>query len=419
MAVKIALGLQWGDEGKGKIIDYLSKNADIVVRAAGGANAGHTIKTDGKKYILHLIPSGIVHPQNRSLMGGGMVVDPWSLIEEIDGLIESGITNIWSRLGIAPNGHMILPWHREVEKIRENKPDAIGTTHRGIGPSYESKASRFGLPLALLAHPQELKIRLERLLQDLEPVLKTGEGNWPSVEEVFSSLMDISEKIVNSFANIPLEIVEGLEQKKEILLEGAQGSLLDLSHGTYPFVTSSSTITGGILSGCGVGPSIVSETVGVVKAYTTRVGNGPFPTELFDENGSHLAKVGKEFGATTGRQRRCGWLDIVALRHTLRLTGTTALAVTKVDVLGGMKEIKVCTAYETPSGEIIREYPADPYLIARMKPVYETLPSWNKNPQKGDIPKNLMSYIKFIEEKTGVPVKILSHGPDRSETIDM
>ncbi len=416
MTVNIALGLQWGDEGKGKIIDYLTRSAQLVVRAAGGANAGHTIRVGDSKYVLHLVPSGIVHDRIRCLLGAGMVVDPAGLLTEIRDLEAAGVTSVWDRLGIAPAGQMILPWHRIVERVREARPEAIGTTLRGIGPCYETKASRFGLPLALLAHPEELLHRLERLHQDLAPIMAGSDDPVPPPREVMAGLMEAADRIVPRFTNVTHEIVQAHRAGGTVLLEGAQGALLDLTHGTYPYVTSSSTVTGGILSGSGVGPSLIEDTFGVVKGYTTRVGNGPFPTEIEGEAGATLARAGHEFGATTGRPRRCGWLDIVALRHTIHLTGTTGLALTKVDVLEAVDEVKVCTAYRLPDGSVTDVYPADPFLLQGVSPVYQSFPSWRSSQGLDDA--NLRRYVDFIARTTETPVRILSFGPDRSQTAE-
>jgi adenylosuccinate synthase len=417
MSTQIALGLQWGDEGKGKIIDYLSRNVQLVVRAAGGANAGHTIIHNNKKYVLHLIPSGIVHNKPRCLMAGGMVIDPETLINEIELLENMGI-NVWDKIGLAYNAHLILPYHKIIEKIRE-KHNKIGTTLRGIGPAYETCASRYGIPAGLLTDKQKLKESVNKLYENLYPVLKLSDEQIPEPKNVIENLNKTGEKLLPILTNVSKEIFDYNDEGKNILLEGAQGALLDLKFGTYPYVTSSSTITGGIFSGTGTGPQNVQKVTGVAKAYTTRVGNGPFPTELQNDSGKKIAEKGAEFGSTTGRPRRCGWLDGVALRYGIRITGTTEIALTKVDVLSGFDKIKICTGYKLKSGEEINYFPENHLLLDSITPIYKEFDSWDINSGENliNIPENLKNYMDFIENFTKTPIKLLSYGPQREKTL--
>ena len=417
MPVKAVVGMQWGDEGKGKIVDVLSAQADLVVRAAGGSNAGHTIIRGKKKTVLHLVPSGILHEYSRCLLGAGMVIEPARLREELDVLEQFGTPRVQQRVGVDPQAMLILPWHKAIEHVREARPDALGTTLRGIGPAYESRASRLGIPMALLAHPELLRQALEALYLDYSPIFELGNEPVASPEELHAELMGYAQWLVPMFTDVSLETSRASAEGRFVLLEGAQGVMLDTLHGTYPFVTSSSTIFGGLLSGVGIGNGAVSDVVGVCKAYATRVGNGPFPTELDDDTGKHLAAFGGEYGATTGRLRRCGWLDAVALKKAVRLVGNSQLALTKVDVLCDLPEIKVAVAYEDLDGTQHADFPCDPYVAARMKPVYRSFAPWRTPGEDGVLPAELVEYITFIEGFTSTRVSLVSWGPDRSQTL--
>lgn len=412
MTTIIALGLQWGDEGKGKVIDYLCEKAQMVVRACGGANAGHSIHTDGRKYVLHLIPSGIVHEGVRCLLGSGMVISLSSLEKEIAELTEATGRNVNESIGISHGAHIILPWHSELEQTRENSSKPVGSTLRGIGPAYETRASRFGITAGMLAHPELLRKNLEILRDSIAP------DSTVSVEMVFDELMNYATWVVPMLADVSLEVFNARKNDARILFEGAQGILLDVFHGTFPYVTSSNTVTGGIYAGIGVGPDGNEKIVGIVKAYTTRVGLGPFPTELFDATGEKIRDVGKEYGATTGRPRRCGWLDLVALRYAVRLSGVTSIALTKVDVLNDFEEIMICDSYIDGEGHEITEFPPSGIGLENCKPVYTKLKGW-KSFSSGSLPLPLIDYIRLIEERCGVEVSIISMGPDRRDTIEL
>lgn len=416
MPVKAILGMQWGDEGKGKVVDVLSADADVVVRAAGGSNAGHTILRGGRKTVLHLVPSGILHESSRCLLGAGMVIEPELLLDEIRQLEILGVSNVRKRLGVDPQAMLILPWHKSVERLREARPDALGTTLRGIGPAYESRASRMGVPLGALAHPREMLSMLRRLEEDLHPLFETPGETVPSAEEVAADLNRHAQWLAPLFADVSLETFRAGQAGKNVLLEGAQGLMLDAVHGTYPYVTSSSTLFGGLLAGVGLGHGSVGEVIGVCKAYATRVGNGPFPTELSDDTGKHLAAVGGEYGATTGRLRRCGWLDMVALRRACRLAGPTGLALTKVDVLCGLPEVRVAVAYEDDSGRM-EDFPCDPFRLNSIRPVYRSFAPWNlPEDAAAGLPPELREYIAFIETAAGIPVVMVSWGPQPQQT---
>lgn len=416
MPVKAILGMQWGDEGKGKVVDVLASDAHVVVRAAGGSNAGHTILRQNRKMVLHMIPSGILHEFSRCFLGAGMVIEPALLLEEIRQLEALGIPNVRSRLGVDPQAMLILPWHKAVERLREARPDALGTTLRGIGPAYESRASRMGVPLSALAHPQELRESLVRLEQDLRPLFDAMGETIPTTDEIMAELEPHQAWLVPLFADVSLETYQAMQKGQQVLIEGAQGVMLDTIHGTYPYVTSSCTLFGGLLSGVGLGHGSVGEIVGVCKAYATRVGNGPFPTELLDDTGQHLAAVGGEYGATTGRLRRCGWLDMVALRKACRLVGPTGLALTKVDVLCGLSEVRVAIAYEDDSGQV-NDFPCDSFRLASLRPIYQSFAPWTlPEDASAGLPPELHDYIAFIETTTSVPVVMVSWGPEPHQT---
>lgn len=416
------VGTQWGDEGKGKIVDLLAAEADVVVRFQGGNNAGHTMVVNGEQFISHLIPSGILQ-KKVCVIGNGVVVDPEVLIGEIDYLESKGIAVGPDMLMISDRAHVIMPYHKLVDHGREKmKGDKkIGTTGRGIGPSYEDKATRRGVRFVDLIDPQSFRERLESIVPDknfyLEKFLNTETVDLEAIEAQYTQF---AKRLRPYVCNVSIALQKAMQSGRQILFEGAQGTHLDIDHGTYPFVTSSNTVAGNACAGSGVGPKDVHGVVGIVKAYTTRVGAGPFPSELFDEIGNRIQKTGAEFGATTGRRRRCGWLDTVILNNAVRLNGLTGLAITKLDVLGELDELKICTAYEL-NGQQIEEVPANLNQLAECKPVYETLPGWRQDIRGirdyDDLPDLARSYLARIETLTKVPIQIVSVGPGRDETM--
>jgi len=418
----VVVGIQWGDEGKGKIVDLLTERADVVVRFQGGNNAGHTLVVEGKKFIFHLIPSGILHKQKMCIIGNGVVVDPLVLVEEMETLEKEGISVTPERLKISSRAHLILPYHRRLDQARESgSGKKIGTTGRGIGPAYEDKVARRGIRVADFLNPvifgQRLRENLERANFLLAQYLKSE----PVTDEDMMAFNDALRDRLRPFvADTSLLLEDFTEEGREILFEGAQGALLDVDHGTYPYVTSSNTVTGNVCSGAGVGPTSIREIVGVLKAYTTRVGEGPFPTELHDEMGQALRDKGAEYGATTGRPRRCGWFDAVAVRHAVRINGVTALALTKMDVLDDLEEIHVCTQYRRDDGPV-NGFPPLASDLDQVTPVYQVLKGWQQDISGcrtwDDLPEAAKHYVAFIEKNVGVPVHIISVGSDREETI--
>jgi adenylosuccinate synthase len=423
MAVVIVVGAQWGDEGKGKVVDLMTERAQVVARWGGGANAGHTLVVGGKKYVTHLIPSGILRQGVTCVLGEGMVVDPASLVDEMRTFRTAGLLSSQQDLIVAGRAHVVLPQHRQIDALREARPNAIGSTKRGIGPTYESKAARTGIRIDDLIRPDRLRSCVQRYLEAIAPVLADLGAPRPDLEAVLGEYNQLGEEIRPYVRDASRFLHEQIRAGKNVLFEGAQGVLLDLDHGTYPYVTSSSTTAGGACAACGVGPTYVDEVVGIVKAYATRVGNGPFPTELTDETGDRLRKVGAEFGATTGRPRRCGWLDIPALRLALRLSGIQHLALTKLDVLAGLDVIKLCVGYRL-RGKLLDELPVDGEDIAAITPVYEDMPGWpadaaagSRARSRGDLPSAAQRYLDRIRELTGLPFALISVGPGREETI--
>jgi adenylosuccinate synthase len=416
------VGTQWGDEGKGKIVDLLAAQADVVVRFQGGNNAGHTMVVNGEQFISHLIPSGILQKKVCAI-GNGVVVDPEVLIGEIDYLESRGIAVDPDMLMISDRAHVIMPYHKQVDHGREKmKGDKkIGTTGRGIGPSYEDKATRRGVRFVDLIDPQSFRDRLEAIVPEknfyLEKFLKTETVDLEAIHKQYTLF---AERLRPYVCNISIALQKAMNSGRQILFEGAQGTHLDIDHGTYPFVTSSNTVSGNACCGSGVGPKDIHGVIGIVKAYTTRVGAGPFPSELFDEIGDRIQKTGAEFGATTGRRRRCGWLDTVILNNAVRLNGLTGLAITKLDVLGELDELKICTAYER-NGQRVDEVPANLNHLAECKPVYETLPGWRQDIRgvrgHDDLPELARNYLARIEALTNVPIQVVSVGPGREETI--
>ncbi len=423
MSNLIIIGAQWGDEGKGKIVDLLSPDISLIVRFQGGNNAGHTVIVGGKKYILHLIPSGILHPDKICAIGNGVVLDPAVFLEEIEALEAQGIDMSPGRLKISYKTHLIMPYHKVLDRAREESKtdDKIGTTGRGIGPCYEDKAIRIGVRACDLADLDLLRKKVARALPEKNTLLFNCYGRQPlTVEDVMKEMEPIAERLVPYLADVSTVIDDCLKSKGRIMFEGAQGLHLDVDHGTYPFVTSSNTSSGNASVGAGIAPSKLGRVVGIVKAYTTRVGSGPFPTELNDATGKYMQTKGAEFGSTTGRTRRCGWLDLALLRETVRLCGVTEIALTKLDVLSGLSELLVCTSYEYEGRNIL--YP--PQMengLSHVSPIYEKLHGWAEDIENmksyDQLPKAARDYIARIEEAAGVPVTIVSVGPAREQTI--
>jgi adenylosuccinate synthase len=419
----VILGTQWGDEGKGKIVDLLTDQANAVVRFQGGHNAGHTLVIKGEKTVLHLIPSGILRDNVLCLIGNGVVLSPEALIEEIAGLEKRGVP-VRDRLRISGDCPLILPYHVALDNAREaaRGESKIGTTGRGIGPAYEDKVARRGLRLGDLLDELSFAEKLEEVLAyhnfSLEKYYKVAPIEF---QGVLDEALAQGEQLKPMITDVTALLHEYREQGRKILFEGAQGSLLDIDHGTYPFVTSSNTTAGGVSTGSGFGPMYIDYILGITKAYTTRVGSGPFPTELFDQVGTRLAERGHEFGATTGRPRRCGWLDLVALKHVMQINSITGLCLTKLDVLDGLETIKVCVSYEGQSGNGCGVFSADNMKMVR--PVYEELPGWQGNTvgvkSVADLPVEAQNYIAYVESRLGVPIDIVSTGPDREETITL
>jgi adenylosuccinate synthase len=418
----VIVGTQWGDEGKGKIVDLLAEYADLVVRFQGGNNAGHTMVVDGEQFISHLVPSGILQ-KKACLIGNGVVVDPAVLVEELDKLKDKGIDTGPALLKISEKAHVIMPYHKQIDLARERmKGDQkIGTTGRGIGPCYEDKASRRGIRFVELIDAEVFRETVRAVLEEKNFYLEHYLSAEPlDPEPIIDQYQGYAERLAPHVVNISIVMNQALKAGKQILFEGAQGTHLDIDHGTYPFVTSSNTVSGNACCGAGIGPKEITGVIGIVKAYTTRVGRGPFPTELFDEIGDTLQKKGAEFGATTGRKRRCGWLDTVLLRNAARLNGLTGLVITKLDVLDGLESLKICTGYAY-NGETLDDFPASLKILGACKPVFETLPGWPEDisgiRKIGDLPKNARHYLDRIEELLETPIDIVSVGPGRDETI--
>lgn len=424
MANTVIIGSQWGDEGKGKIVDMLSSGSDVIVRFQGGNNAGHTIKVNGHQTILHTIPSGILHPGKLCLVGNGVVLDPFVFLQEVDELSAQSVDVSPSRLGISPKTHLILPYHRAIDMARENmkKGKKIGTTGRGIGPCYEDKAARIGLRCGDLLNPDLVRSKIRTALQEKNVLFANlYHCDVMDPDTVADEILGIADRMTPYLRDVSEAIQDAVKSGKIVLWEGAQGVHLDIDHGTYPYVTSSNTVAGYASTGSGIGPDRITRTVGIVKAYTTRVGSGPFPTELEDETGKFLQENGHEFGATTGRPRRCGWLDAVVIRETARLCGLTDIALTKVDVLRGLPTLKICVDYEY-KGERIAYPPQGENALADVKPIYEELPGFSEDITGcrafAALPATVQKYIKRIEALTGVKVSIVSVGADREETIE-
>jgi len=420
----VIIGTQWGDEGKGKIVDLLAEHADLVVRFQGGNNAGHTMVVAGEKVISHLVPSGILQGK-ACLIANGVVVDPAVLIEEMDYLQGKGVSCGPQNLMVSERAQVIMPYHREIDKAREKKKgkDKIGTTGRGIGPAYEDKVTRGGLRFVDLMDEQVIDEKLAAILPEKNFLLeKFLDAPTVDAEEIAQEYKQYARRLAPHIINVSVYVSQAIKAGKQVLFEGAQGTHLDIDHGTYPFVTSSNTVSGNACCGTGVGPKCIGGVMGVVKAYTTRVGAGPFPSELFDKTGEYLQSKGAEFGATTGRRRRCGWLDMVILNNAVRLNGLTGMAITKLDVLGGLDRIEICTAYRH-KGRVMDTFPASLKVLAECEPVYETAAGWSEDISGIDrydkLPDPVKRYLARIEELAGVPIQIISVGPQRDQTIVM
>ncbi len=418
----VIVGAQWGDEGKGKVVDLFTEFADVVVRFQGGNNAGHTLVVDGDTTILHLIPSGILHQGKTTVIGNGVVIDPLVLVEEMDLLARKGLEVEGGRMVVSRKAHVIMPWHKRLDLLRERRraKAAIGTTGRGIGPTYEDKAARQGIRVEELVQPDIFRARVESRLDEVNDVLRGLGGDSFTVDEVVKPYAAAAERLRPLAADAALLLHERIVDGANILFEGAQGTQLDLDHGTYPYVTSSNTVAGNAAIGAGIGPTVIDEVVGISKAYTTRVGAGPFPTEIFGHDGEALREAGSEYGATTGRPRRCGWFDVPVLRYAARANGLTGVALTKLDVLTGLEKVPICTAYRL-DGEIIQRFPDDQASLQRVEPVYETMPGWSGSIRTArsyaDLPVQARNYVERIEELGGVQVVLVSVGPGRDDTI--
>ncbi|TDJ01803.1 MAG: adenylosuccinate synthase [Caldithrix sp.] len=422
MSVKIIVGAQWGDEGKGKIVDLLSEQVDIVARYQGGANAGHTIVIDGEQYILHLVPSGILHENTICVIGNGVVIDPLALLEEIEFLKSKGIS-VDGRLWISHRAHLIMPYHKLLDQAKESK-DAdrkIGTTGRGIGPAYVDKVNRMGIRIVDLLDRDTLEEKLRTNIKEKNEILKKiYKEKEIDVDQIINEYLDFDKKIDPYIKDVSTFLNESLKDGKQILLEGAQGTLLDIDFGTYPYVTSSNPTSGGACAGVGIGPTKIESVLGVIKAYTTRVGMGPFPTEIGDEEDFDLRDLGGEYGATTGRPRRCGWFDAVIAKFAVQVNGLDSFALTKLDVLDTLEEVKVCVAYKY-KGKTITTFPSEMRILENCEPVYESFPGWQK-PTSGirsyqDLPANAKAYLDAIKNLTQTDFSIISVGSGREQTI--
>ncbi len=421
MSVRIVIGAQWGDEGKGKIVDILSAQADYVARYQGGANAGHTLNFDGQTHILHLIPSGIFHHNTVCIIGNGVVIDPITLLDEIDMVKNTGV-DIDGRLLISETAHVILPYHKSLDKVGEMALGGkkIGTTGRGIGPAYIHKIARVGVRMMDLEDPDLLRKKLEVNLQEINAKLTAYKSKPLKLDEMLEQMLEAGKKLNPFICNTTSRFHKALKGGRNILLEGAQGALLDIDHGTYPYVTSSSPVSGGACIGTGIPPTAIEDVMGITKAYCTRVGNGPFPTELTDKTGDKLREAGHEFGSTTGRPRRCGWVDLVALKYAAQINGINELVITKLDVLDGFETIKACTSYNI-GGEERDEFPLRPKELDGVKPVYTEYKGWKTSTRKAnsyeELPENTRKYLKALSDFLDIPIKIVSTGPGRDETI--
>jgi adenylosuccinate synthase len=419
MPAVVVVGAQWGDEGKGKVVDLLAPFADAVVRYAGGANAGHTLVVKGEKRVFHLVPSGALHEGLMCVIGQGTVIDPEVIVRELNWLRERGLLST-ERLLISDRAHLVLPQHKVVDGLRESGDGAIGTTKRGIGPAYQDKAARRGVRMGDLLHPGSLRERVAHNMEAWRPNVEALGGELPDLDATVEAYLAFGDALRPHIGDAGRWVSRALQEGQKLLLEGAQGTLLDIDHGTYPFVTSSSAVAGGACGGASIGPTAVRRVIGIAKAYATRVGGGPFPTELNDDVGQRLRDVGAEYGATTGRPRRCGWLDAAALRYATRVNGMEEIALTKLDVLSGLEEIRIGIAYEL-DGERLEDLPWDG--VDRLVPVYETLPGWSEDVGSAtsleDLPANARRYIARIEELSGCRVGLVSVGADRDAALGL
>lgn len=420
MSSVVVVGTQWGDEGKGKITDFLSENAEVIARYQGGNNAGHTIKFNGETYKLHLIPSGIFYSDKVSVIGNGMVVDPKALVQELAYLHEKGITT--DNLRISNRAHVILPYHIRLDEVEEERKGAnkIGTTKKGIGPAYMDKAARTGIRIVDLLDREAFEERLAHNLKEKNRMLeKFYETAGFKSEEILDEYYEYGQQIKKYVCDTSVVLNDALDDGRRVLFEGAQGVMLDIDQGTYPFVTSSNPVAGGVTIGSGVGPSKITHVVGVCKAYTSRVGDGPFPTELTNEIGNQIREVGREYGTTTGRPRRVGWFDSVVVRHARRVSGLTDLSLNSIDVLSGIDKLKICIAYRY-EGEVMEEFPASLRVLAECEPVYEELPGWKEDitgcRSLDELPDNARHYVERVSQLTGIPLSTFSVGPDRTQT---
>lgn len=422
MAVTVLVGAQWGDEGKGKIVDLLSENVDVVARYQGGANAGHTVVVNGEQTVLHLIPSGILHDRTVCVIGNGVVIDPVALLEEIDFLTQKGV-QVEGRLFVSHRAHLIMPYHKMLDQAREASAaeNKIGTTGRGIGPAYVDKVNRMGIRIVDLLDRDILQAKLQRNIEEKNQILrKIYQQDVLDEKAIVEEYLEFDKKIDPYIKDVSGLINEAVDKGKNVLLEGAQGTLLDVDFGTYPYVTSSNPTSGGACTGAGIGPTKIDRVLGVIKAYTTRVGMGPFPTEMHDHEGVNLRELGAEYGATTGRPRRCGWFDAVIANFAVQVNGIDSLAVTKLDVLDTLKEIKICVAYRY-RGKEVTAFPAEMVVLEQCEPVYETLPGWQQSTSAvrrySDLPENARAYLEEIRKLTGTEIALVSVGSGREQTI--
>ena len=423
MSNVVIVGAQWGDEGKGKIVDLFTSWADVVVRFQGGANAGHTLVVGGVKTVLHLVPSGVLHPGKKCLIGNGVVVDPEALMEEIEVLKSRGMLSDPHQLTVSENAHVILPYHKRIDAGREAKSGKakIGTTGRGIGPCYEDKVARRGIRIRDLLKPAALREKLAARLEEANAQIQALGGEACALDPLAEWALALGEKVAPYMGDVSEKLAHEIEKGRAVLFEGAQGTLLDIDHGTYPYVTSSNTVAGNAAVGAGIGPTCIQQVIGITKAYTTRVGNGPLPTELNDATGERLRSVGAEFGATTGRPRRCGWLDALVLRYAARVNGLSGLALTKLDVLTGIEKLQIAVAYKLPNGKTVDIFPSDPELLEQAVPVYEEMAGW-KEPlsdlrEYSELPVNARRYVERVEQLVGVSSIAVSVGAERQQTI--
>ncbi len=420
MAVKVIVGAQWGDEGKGKMVDLLAGKADIVARYQGGANAGHTVEINDKQYILHLVPSGILHPEIKCVIGNGMVIDPVSLLDEIKFLNEKGF-DVTGRLFISHKAHLIMPYHKILDTVYEKDRQKIGTTGRGIGPAYTDKVARVGIRIVDLLDIDVFKSKLIKNIKEKNKLLKhIYDHEEMNIDEIVSYYEDFDKKMDEFITDTSKYLNDSMKEGKEILIEGAQGALLDIDHGTYPYVTSSNPLSGGACTGLGIGPTKIDKVTGVMKAYLTRVGDGPFPTEFEPEFAEHVRTLGGEFGATTGRPRRCGWFDGVIAKYGVRVNGLDAIAVTKMDVLDTLESLKICTGYKH-QGKVYDAFPTELKILQNSEPVYEEWPGWQCSTKEirsfDKLPQNARDYLNRISEISETPVEIVSVGSERNQTI--